>query len=331
MDDIRICHDCGEVIINHEIWGLNGYYVDYINEYICDLCRESSYMYCEECDELFYIDDLTEINGYYYCDSHIPIYDFSIRNDYGENPPIEFYGNYPRGRYYGLELEVDDGYDYEDMLIDINDELGETVFFQYDGSLSDDGVEIISQPCTLGYHMNILGWDYIVDTLLDYGYRSHDTNTCGLHIHVSKEAFGSRMIERDLNIAKMVIIFERFWDKIVTFSRRDYDKINAWSKKPAYRFYKEDSESDIIHKSKFSYDNRYSCINLQNSDTVEFRVFRGTLKYNTLIASIQFIDVLIDYVLEASLEDVFEDSFLKMLSGNKYQELTQYLNERGMI
>ena len=26
---------------------------------------------------------------------------------------------------------------------------------------------------------------------------------------------------------------------------------------------------------------RYTCVNLQNSDTVEFRVFRGTLKTNT--------------------------------------------------
>ncbi len=32
---------------------------------------------------------------------------------------------------------------------------------------------------------------------------------------------------------------------------------------------------------------RYTCVNLTNEDTVEIRIFRGTLKYNTLAATIQ--------------------------------------------
>lgn len=326
------CVDCGNsiLIIDGNTWDSEGIYIESVDGYICDICREE-YYYCNECDELFHIEDLTEVNDNFYCRDHIPTYDFTIRNGYRESPDIKFYGTHPQGRYYGIELEIDDGDDYRNMLIDINNLVGETVFFQYDGSLSRSGVEIISQPCTLNYHIDSLGWDEIMDKALAYDYLSHDTSTCGLHIHVSKDSFGSNRDTIDLNIAKMVIIFERFWDKIVTFSRRDYERIQTWAKKPSYKFNKDDSENDIKDKSKFSYDDRYSCINLNNYDTVEFRVFRGTLKYNTLIASLQFIDVLMDYVMDATLEDVFEDSFLKMLSGNKYQELTSYLNERGMI
>lgn len=333
-DNITSCVDCGnDVDVTVHLWDdsqLGCIYVEAVDGYICNDCIEN-YATCEDCNEIFHLDDMVYSDGYYYCKDCIPTYNFTIRNDYGESPEVEFYGTHKDGRFYGIELEIDDGIGYDDMLIDINDAVGDVVYFQYDGSLGYDGVEIITQPCSLYYHLHSLGWDEIVDIARDYEYKSHDTDTCGLHIHVSKQAFGTTRMEQDLNIAKMVIIFERFWDKIVQFSRRDYDKISRWAKKPKYKFYKNDTEREIVSKSKFSYDDRYSSINLQNSTTVEFRVFRGTLKVNTILASIQFIDVLIDYVLQASLEDVFEDSFFKMLSANKYQELTTYLNKRSMI
>ncbi|MEQ2617621.1 hypothetical protein AAAT94_10640 [Intestinimonas aquisgranensis] len=39
---------------------------------------------------------------------------------------------------------------------------------------------------------------------------------------------------------------------------------------------------------------RYICVNLQNSDTVEFRMFRGTLKTNTLLAALELVDRICD-------------------------------------
>jgi len=32
-------------------------------------------------------------------------------------------------------------------------------------------------------------------------------------------------------------------------------------------------------------------VNITNADTIEFRIFRGTLKYNTLIATLQMVAV----------------------------------------
>lgn len=37
-----------------------------------------------------------------------------------------------------------------------------------------------------------------------------------------------------------------------------------------------------------------SCVNLLNYDTVEFRIFRGTLKLNTIFATLQLVDRLCD-------------------------------------
>ena len=42
----------------------------------------------------------------------------------------------------------------------------------------------------------------------------------------------------------------------------------------------------LDHAKKGYHGGRYTCVNLQSRDTIEFRMFRGTLKYNTLIATL---------------------------------------------
>ena len=38
-------------------------------------------------------------------------------------------------------------------------------------------------------------------------------------------------------------------------------------------------------------------MNLTNDDTIEFRMFRGTLKFNTLIATLQLVDRVCDVAI----------------------------------
>ncbi len=41
--------------------------------------------------------------------------------------------------------------------------------------------------------------------------------------------------------------------------------------------------------------NRYEAINLQNGRTVEFRIFKGTLKEATFFMSLEFVDAVVEY------------------------------------
>lgn len=82
-------------------------------------------------------------------------------------------------------MEIDDGNDANecaDALADVTS----AIYCKRDGSLGDEGVEIVTHPATLNYHLTKLAWDRIIETATDNGYTSHDTETCGLHVHVGR-------------------------------------------------------------------------------------------------------------------------------------------------
>ena len=41
-------------------------------------------------------------------------------------------------------------------------------------------------------------------------------------------------------------------------------------------------------------------MNITNDQTVEFRIFKGTLKYDTLIAAIEFANAVVNFTMPAS-------------------------------
>ncbi len=75
---------------------------------------------------------------------------------------------------------------------------------------------------------------------------------------------------------------------------------------------------------------RYVAVNLQNSETVEFRLFNGSLKLNTIYATLQFVSNLCLYAKNKSMDDVLASQWNDICNYQKYDELTAYLNERGL-
>ena len=71
-------------------------------------------------------------------------------------------------------------------------------------------------------------------------------------------------------------------------------------------------------------------MNLTNTDTIEFRIFRGTLKYNTLIATLQLVDRVCDVAIALSDEELKALSWTTFVSGCTEPELVQYLKERRL-
>ncbi|KAJ4453269.1 putative zinc-binding protein [Paratrimastix pyriformis] len=73
--------------------------------------------------------------------------------------------------------------------------------------------------------------------------------------------------------------------------------------------------------------------NISDHSTVEFRIFRGTLKYNTLIATLQMVNRICDVALILSddeLKALSWTSFVSLLSEEEYPELISYLKERRL-
>ena len=121
-------------------------------------------------------------------------------------------------------------------------------------------------------------------------------------------------------------LVEKHWEELVKFSRRTQSQLDRWASR--YGFH--NSPKELLKRAKGGSVGRYACINLQNEDTIEFRIFRGTLKYNTLIATLQLLDRICDVALYLTDDQVKAMSWTTFASGCTQPELVQYLKERRL-
>ncbi len=256
-------------------------------------------------------------------------------HDYSYKPePVFLTGDQNKDIMLGIELETDkfDG--------DVNptrfarflhQKFSDRVYCKHDGSL-DRGVEIVSHPAPLRYHMRKFGWADILGTANECGAHSHDAGTCGLHVHVGRAALGNTDDARDLCIAKLLLVMERFaTNEIMAFSRRGHE--NQYCKHVRTGIEPGDRRDKIIEKSKqtdASFD-RYTALNLCNTNTIEFRIFRGTLNPLTFAATLQLVDTMVRYCKTHTLQQVMSCTFGDIVAICKYPELAAYCNRRNIV
>ena len=102
--------------------------------------------------------------------------------------------------------------------------------------------------------------------------------------------------------------------------------MDQWAARYGYR----DRPDEMLEHVKKGAGSRYTCVNLTNCDTIEFRMFRGTLKPNTLLATLQMVDHICDAAIFMSDEELWSLSWGSFVSGIKEPELIQYLKERNL-
>ena len=316
------CSHCGQLFSQYYI-AADTYHIT-----LCTNCYEDHYFTCEDCGEVYHLDEAEYIGGCVYCITCANGHETCILS-YGTKPEPVFFGGAEAG--YGVELEIDNGLHRQDAARDITNAGRDHIYLKEDGSLSRDGMEIVTHPATLDYHINYFPWSDICRTALSYGYRSHDTDTCGLHIHASRSLFGNNDMEQDLTIAKTILLIDRWYDThIVRFARRDYARMRRWADKPNAGIRPEDNDVAAVEKSKKTATDRYKAVNLCNHSTVEFRFFKGTLKRDTIIASIQWVDRIIQYCRNTPLKDLFSATWDDVFGDTEHAELTDYLKQRNL-
>ena len=186
-------------------------------------------------------------------------------------------------------------------------------------------MEIVTYPMTLDYHKEFC-WKDIMRKAVTLGYRSHQTSTCGLHIHVNRSSFGDTQEEQEKVISRILYFVEHHWNELLKFSRRSEYSMNRWAARYGY----EHTPKAILDKAKKNSCGRYAAVNLCNYYTVEFRMFRGTLKYNTLIAALQIVNQICDAAFSISDEEMQKLSWSEFVAGLDEPELIQYLKERNL-
>lgn len=308
---------------------------------VCDNCFDRyGYHHCENCDTLITGDEIhwDDDDDCAYCDEcYSEHYHRNSIHNYGYKPtPIFFKSDNERSKLFmGVELEVDNGEDAGDTAFSITDTMefdgDDHVYCKHDGSLND-GIEIVSHPCTLRYHMEQMPWQDVMQVALNNGFTSHNARTCGLHVHVSRNFFGSDETEQDLAIAKLIMLIDKFWDNVTKFSRRGQSELNRWAHKNDIDIKENDLVDEIKEKmNSQKSQGRYHAINLCNYSTIEFRLFRGTLRYETFIATLQFVQTMCLYAKSVSLNDIYSVTWNDIFLNTEFTELRIYMQCRGLL
>jgi hypothetical protein len=338
-EDYTECNHCRGLINTEE----DQFYRDVDGFTVCEICRDY-YVFCEDCERLVHIDDaiFNQDDCNFYCrscaedrglfdddDDEIVIHDY----DYKPEPifhilPSEclHYLNEKDETplFLGVELEIDEGgKNHENARYIIEGGYPDFLYVKRDGSLYN-GFEIVSHPATLAFHLIEAGWDEVLRRAERKGYTSHDNKRCGLHIHINRDFWGKDKVLQEIGELKLLIFFERFWNEIVKFSRRTQKQIE--------RFCAKYQTVDIKVAKKENGENRYYAINFRNSNTIEIRIFRGTLKLLSFYATLQFVHHLCYYLREKDTKELQKSTWVGFVDSvpEWMIELKQYLKEKGL-
>ena len=300
---------------------------------LCLTCLEDRYTVCSRCGALIpnhqacYLPSGDDEDEPYCPDCYLTVAGQKPIHDYYYRPSPCFWGDGPF--YFGVELEIDEAGEDSDnarRLLAIANQGQPRLYCKHDGSL-DDGFELVTHPMSLSYHRTEMPWEALLREAVRMGYLSHQSGTCGLHIHVSREAFGDTYAHQEAAIARVLYFFEKHWEELLKFSRRTPAQLNRWAARYGY----QEQPKDILEHAKDDrHASRYTCVNLTNADTIEFRIFRGTLRVNTILATLQLLDRICDVALALSDDVLKEMSWTTFAAGCEAPELVQYLKERRL-
>lgn len=295
------CESCSESY--PEYW--NNYYVE--ESTYCESCYESECYYCDDCDEYRVNGNDCECDGIS-GSARQPCGCRGFIHNYSCKPNLEFKGTSRKGVYMGFELEMEirgSSDDLQEAARFASNALLPIAILKSDASIGRDGYsgfELVTQPHShTEYRDNsALLWNTIETLRTSHKARSWDTNTCGLHIHVSRAGFSSgahmhRFIAFIYHNSEMMM---KFAGRKTDFARfNDVYKFDEYDK-PVMSF------KHKVGNPRNNSTERYSAVNTQNRDTLELRFFRGTMNPSGVLSALDLTQALVEYTRELRLDDV---------------------------
>ena len=256
-----------------------------LNFTYCKSCFQKNYQVCSRCSVISPTGTMTHITHGTrpICDNCYNIY--GEIGDHTNKPKIVFHGK--GDLFYGIELEVqlENGNKEQrgPKAKEVLDLMGSFVIVKEDGSLNSNGkcgFEICSQPASKEEHY--VRWGKFFDKL-PTNLMSYKSGDCGLHIHCSRKPLSL------LTIAKAVVFVNETSNqpRIETIAGRKANQYTSYAKK----------KYGCVRRKDLTRNDRYEAINLTNRDTIEFRIFRGTLKRESFFKALEFCDSLLHFCM----------------------------------
>lgn len=278
MSEFFMCNNC-DSYDNH----MNAYFFN--DQRYCENCFNDNVYDCNDCSERYWADDGHDCS--YDDDDYC-----GVIHNYDYRPRPIFFGHQESRYFLGFELEVeamDDNRSEGAQLA--QNYLQEHAYMKSDGSLND-GFEIVTHPHTLEAYKT-LDWS-VLDRLRSEGFRSWNTDTCGLHVHISRTAFGngdSRRV-RDYVISRQM--HELRFMKLIYDNQRQVERL-AGRQSNHYASFMDKGRLVRKVKDGSQANGRYSVINTDNNDTIEVRIFRGSLRKERVMSALEFVTASVEY------------------------------------
>ena len=222
--------------------------------------------------------------------------------------------------FYGVELEVErrNNCPYE-ITSRINEEvLSGFAQCKSDGSL-DNGFEITTTPAT--FLKQKQQWErFFKDKECMESLKGWNTDTAGLHIHISRSAL------RLTDIGKLLVFIND--DDNTEFIKQVAGRSSEqWAKRTPKKI------TDSLRSSE-----KYESVNMAHSKTIELRIFKSNISRNGFYRVLEFTDSLVYFVKNyASLTglSLHYKSYLKYISNpairGQYPNLTAWLIRKGYL
>lgn len=343
------CSHCGEV------YHLDDSHNTREERLICTPCSENHYRYDDD-DEVYDLIRLrpSDPNAVARHDADV----LDVLNT-KEHRRFRFDGDTkpsPSKLYLGIELEVEFRTRNRAEALDfVRPLLGNFCLFKHDGSLGDGGrlgFEIVTLPMT--WKRQLEHWAPFFAANPGKVLRSWDTGgRCGMHVHVNRPAVG------ELTVGKLLHFFGSTSNRslVETFAGRTF---NSYT-----RFYPKDlKKRKMDPKQLFGFTpqvstgrhvlgtgqvspperdeegrryDRYSALNIfTEQNTIEFRIFRGTLNERSFFRNLETVHCLIAYCQQTRIDDIghpanFRIWLSKPENRSAYRLVAEHLARRGLL
>lgn len=207
------------------------------------------------------------------------------------------------------------------LLNDVNSFDESDIYLKEDGSVYN-GFEIVSHPGELDYFMNHFKWKGI-ENLARKGFQAWKRPCCGLHIHVAKSAFA----DTSHKFKFIAFVYKNRPEMVQLAGRESHDYASYDLKRflNSHRDWVDENGKLVRHtnlikmaKGEDANNSRSVAVNIQNEKTIELRLFRPSLKTETVRVALQFCDALFNYTESISTQDILQKDALKFSEFRKW-------------
>lgn len=294
---------------------------------VCKDCTEKEefkqhYVVCRYCGKLRVVGMLCSCDNFNAAASQLMSYSYKPQSIYRNNNP-ELDGFALKGeRYYGMEMEY--SYVHDKMftgsrpgykkLEDIAHR-GD-IYYKRDSSL-ENGVEFVTGILTKKRMLKLI--DEIDGTGIFKSIRKVNYKCgAGIHIHVSRDSISP------IDIYKLSILFNKS-------TRDDIENSIFFYITGRDEKYKESTDHTYCSRGtlngyRFRNESeapRHIALNLRNSKTIEFRMFKTSVYPNTIKSYIEFVDLAIKFVESTGINHCTMGNFISYLKDNAKNIVTK--------